>query len=109
MRLHDCHARHDTLTLLLHCTAVGGPKERFFDSPSAFSVYLKRLVNPDRKADDGWKTVKYKDKCATGHGRQRPRRHRLFRPQLPPLSASVKPLIASGGWGPRRLPFPLKD
>ena len=45
------------------CTAVGGPKERFFDSPSAFSVYLKRLVNPDRKADDGWKTVKYKDKC----------------------------------------------
>ena len=22
------------------------------------SIYLKRLVNPSRKADDGWKTVK---------------------------------------------------
>ena len=29
-----------------------------FESPSAFSIYLKRLVNPARKADDGWKTVK---------------------------------------------------
>lgn len=23
------------------------------------SIYLKRLVNPTRKADDGWKTVRY--------------------------------------------------
>ncbi len=30
-----------------------------FESPSAFSIYLKRLVNPARKADDGWKTVKF--------------------------------------------------
>jgi hypothetical protein len=30
-----------------------------FESPSAFSIFLKRLVNPARKADDGWKTVKY--------------------------------------------------
>lgn len=30
-----------------------------FDSPSAFSIYLKRLVNPTRKADDGWKSVRY--------------------------------------------------
>ncbi|KAK9843826.1 hypothetical protein WJX81_007876 [Elliptochloris bilobata] len=30
-----------------------------FESPSAFSIYLKRLINPARKADDGWKTVKY--------------------------------------------------
>jgi hypothetical protein len=35
------------------------PAELYFDSPSAFSIYLKRLVNPARKADDGWKTVKY--------------------------------------------------
>lgn len=35
-------------------------KEIVFESPSAFSIYLKRLVNPSRKADDGWKTVKYK-------------------------------------------------
>ena len=30
-----------------------------FESPSAFSIFLKRLINPARKADDGWKTVKY--------------------------------------------------
>lgn len=64
MGLHRCLALYSMLTPQTHCAAVGGPKERFFDSPSAFSVYLKRLVNPDRKADDGWKTVKYKDKCA---------------------------------------------
>ena len=30
-----------------------------FESPSAFSIFLKRLINPARKADDGWKTVKF--------------------------------------------------
>ena len=30
-----------------------------FRSPSAFSVYVKRKVNPSRKADDGWTSVKY--------------------------------------------------
>jgi hypothetical protein len=30
-----------------------------FESPSAFSVFVKRLTNPTRKADDGWKSVKY--------------------------------------------------
>ena len=39
-------------------TAVGG-KELTFESPSSFSIYMKRLVNPARKADDGWKTVRY--------------------------------------------------
>ncbi|CAD7695752.1 unnamed protein product [Ostreobium quekettii] len=34
-------------------------KDRVFDSPSAFSIFVKRMVNPSRKADDGWKTVKY--------------------------------------------------
>lgn len=38
------------------------PPGMLFDSPSAFSIYLKRLVNPTRKADDGWKTVKYAGK-----------------------------------------------
>jgi len=38
---------------------VIGGNEMNFDSPSAFSIYLKRLVNPSRKADDGWKAVKY--------------------------------------------------
>jgi hypothetical protein len=30
-----------------------------FDSPSAFSIFVKRLTTPGRKADDGWKTVRY--------------------------------------------------
>ncbi|KAK9812968.1 hypothetical protein WJX72_006606 [[Myrmecia] bisecta] len=30
-----------------------------FRSPSAFSVFVKRKVNPTRKADDGWTSVKY--------------------------------------------------
>lgn len=37
-------------------------KDQIFESPSAFSIALKRLVNPLRKADDGWKTVKYNGK-----------------------------------------------
>lgn len=31
----------------------------YFESPSAFSVFVKRITNPTRKADDGWKSVKY--------------------------------------------------
>lgn len=34
---------------------IGG-QQQVFESPSAFSIYLKRLLNPTRKADDGWKT-----------------------------------------------------
>jgi len=34
-------------------------KGHFFDVPSAFSLYIKRLTQPDRKADDGWKSVTY--------------------------------------------------
>ena len=33
-----------------------------FESPSAFSIFFKRLVNPSRKADDGWKTVRFQGK-----------------------------------------------
>lgn len=39
------------------CTVEG--ERQTFESPSAFSVFVKRLLNPTRKADDGWKTVKY--------------------------------------------------
>ncbi len=31
-----------------------------FKSPSAFSVHVKRKINPTRKADDGWTSVRYK-------------------------------------------------
>jgi len=30
-----------------------------FSSPSAWSIFVKRLANPSKKADDGWKSVKY--------------------------------------------------
>ena len=33
-----------------------------FESPSAFSIFFKRMVTPGRKADDGWKTVKFQGK-----------------------------------------------
>ena len=51
----------------IKCTIAG--RELTFESPSAFSIYLKRLINPARKADDGWKTVKFEGKvrgCQTG-------------------------------------------
>ena len=44
----------------IKCTIAG--RELTFESPSAFSIYLKRLINPARKADDGWKTVKFEGK-----------------------------------------------
>ncbi|KAK9865967.1 hypothetical protein WJX84_011457 [Apatococcus fuscideae] len=44
----------------IRCTING--QDQTFESPSAFSIYLKRLINPSRKADDGWKTVKYEGK-----------------------------------------------
>ncbi|DBA71008.1 hypothetical protein WJX79_008093 [Trebouxia sp. C0005] len=44
----------------IKCTISG--TELTFESPSAFSIYLKRLINPARKADDGWKTVKFEGK-----------------------------------------------
>mmetsp|Transcript_35675 Transcript_35675/g.77868 ORF Transcript_35675/g.77868 Transcript_35675/m.77868 type:complete len:534 (-) Transcript_35675:190-1791(-) len=30
-----------------------------FGSPSAWSIFVKRLANPSKKADDGWKSVRY--------------------------------------------------
>lgn len=40
----------------------GCDEDQYFESPSAFSIFLKRLVNPSRKADDGWKTIRYAGK-----------------------------------------------
>lgn len=31
----------------------------FFEMPSAFSLFTKRLTQPERKADDGWRSVTY--------------------------------------------------
>eukprot|EP00740_Mantoniella_antarctica_P011127 CAMPEP_0181368846 /NCGR_PEP_ID=MMETSP1106-20121128/12378_1 /TAXON_ID=81844 /ORGANISM="Mantoniella antarctica, Strain SL-175" /LENGTH=503 /DNA_ID=CAMNT_0023485135 /DNA_START=276 /DNA_END=1787 /DNA_ORIENTATION=+ len=33
-----------------------------FQSPSAWAIYVKRLANPAKKADDGWKSVRYGDR-----------------------------------------------
>jgi hypothetical protein len=33
--------------------------EQQFASPSAWSIHCKRLANPSKKADDGWKSVRY--------------------------------------------------
>jgi len=35
---------------------------REFTSPSAWAIYAKRLTNPTKKADDGWKSVRYSSK-----------------------------------------------
>lgn len=59
----------DFSTAALHPTArpkdsalqING-NDTTFESPSAFSIFLKRMVNPNRKADDGWKTVKFNGK-----------------------------------------------
>ncbi len=56
-----CGCKMLQLCVTLHCckiVQVAG-RNMTFESPSAFSIFLKRLVNPARKADDGWKTVKY--------------------------------------------------
>ncbi|CAL8466428.1 g5964 [Coccomyxa elongata] len=44
---------------------------QFFKSPSAFSVFVKRKVNPSRKADDGWTSCKYRGELLS-----------IYRPQL---------------------------
>ena len=42
---------------IIRCHVAGS--DVIFGSPSAFSIHFKRLANPTRQADDGWKTVKY--------------------------------------------------
>ncbi|EFN51862.1 hypothetical protein CHLNCDRAFT_139765 [Chlorella variabilis] len=51
-------------------SAIGG-QHMVFESPSAFSIYLKRLVNPTRKADDGWKTVRVLEQFKTELAKRR--------------------------------------
>ena len=30
-----------------------------FQSPSAWAIHVKRMANPEKRADDGWKSVRY--------------------------------------------------
>ena len=32
-----------------------------YNSPSAWAIFCKRIANPGKKADDGWKSVRYGD------------------------------------------------
>jgi len=78
-----------------------------FKSPSAFSVSIKRLANPARKADDGWTSVKYAGSTLN-----------LFRPHLeallahgqaeappvPPVPVLAAPAAGGGGGGPLGAP-----
>jgi hypothetical protein len=52
---------------------------RTFRSPSAFSVHVKRKVNPTRKADDGWQSVRFLNQPLS-----------TYRPQLEQLLAGVE-------------------
>ena len=52
---------------------------RTFRSPSAFSVHVKRKVNPTRKADDGWQSVRFLNQPLS-----------TYRPQLEQLLAGME-------------------
>ena len=68
-------------TQLYHCIAdLKSDGTIFFESeafrsPSSFSVFVKRKLNPRRIADDGWTSVKY---CGTVL--------REFKKRVPPVS-----------------------
>lgn len=58
----------------------------FFSTPSAFSVHVKRLLTPGRKADDGWRSITY-------HGRLLSE----LRPTAPQRRAKRKKKNRAGG------------
>lgn len=55
----ECDPQHVTHTTIFYLHHIAGQS---FESPSAFSIRVKRKLNPERKADDGWKAVKYAGK-----------------------------------------------
>ncbi|EFJ49022.1 hypothetical protein VOLCADRAFT_117378, partial [Volvox carteri f. nagariensis] len=64
-----------------------------FESPSAFSIWVKRKLNPERKADDGWKAVKYAGKLLEHFKEQ------YLRQQL--AASGLGALSGGGGGGTR--------
>lgn len=89
---NECENGH-----LLLC-AVGG-QDKFFDSPSAFSIHLKRLINPARKADDGWKTVKFDNRWDTNHYQFSPKELQApYVLSLLIICASCVPLLTTSCW-----------
>jgi hypothetical protein len=57
----DYKNQHDYADLLADGRILQDGK--IFDSPSAFSVFSKRKLTPERQSDDGWKTLKYGEKA----------------------------------------------
>ena len=55
-----------------------------FRSPSSFSVFVKRKLNPRRIADDGWTSVKY---CGTVL--------KEFKTRFPLLGPAARPRAAA--------------
>ena len=56
-----------------------------FESPSRFSVEVKQILNPSRKADDGWKSIKYQGRFLEYY------KHEYIRQKFPG-EASLPPL-----------------
>lgn len=52
------HAEHTWVGALRPDGMIEWAGEEFI-SPSAWAIHVKRLVNPLKKADDGWKSVRY--------------------------------------------------
>ncbi|GFR52206.1 hypothetical protein Agub_g14746 [Astrephomene gubernaculifera] len=79
-----------------------------FESPSAFSISVKRKLNPERKADDGWKAVKYAGKLLE-HFKEQYLRQQLAASGLggggggggatAGAGAAMRAATPSGGWG----------
>jgi hypothetical protein len=66
-----------------------------FSSPSAWSIHVKRLANPSKKADDGWKSVRYvpSGKTLEHYKSQVPWQSCAW---ISPLSAVRGPLVVMG-------------
>eukprot|EP00216_Chloropicon_sp_CCMP2111_P006702 CAMPEP_0198237362 /NCGR_PEP_ID=MMETSP1446-20131203/3216_1 /TAXON_ID=1461542 ORGANISM="Unidentified sp, Strain CCMP2111" /NCGR_SAMPLE_ID=MMETSP1446 /ASSEMBLY_ACC=CAM_ASM_001112 /LENGTH=661 /DNA_ID=CAMNT_0043919495 /DNA_START=268 /DNA_END=2250 /DNA_ORIENTATION=- len=58
----SCTYKEQTFTAELRESGVIRFEGNTFESPSAWSIFVKRKLNPGKKADDGWKSVMYAGK-----------------------------------------------
>ncbi|BFZ15440.1 hypothetical protein BsWGS_18479 [Bradybaena similaris] len=67
-----------------------------FNTPSAWALHCKRLVNPIKRSGCGWASVKYKSRKLDIWKSMWARKHRTVNPFKPPLtsSASIQPVIS---------------
>ena len=74
-------------------------QDQTFYSPSAWAIHCKRLANPGKKADDGWKSVRY----GSAEG---PMLHDV---KLAFLAGGGSAAAADGAKGQQTLSFPRQD